>query len=37
MMFVASLKSMTERGARRYFRWRKRRRMDREAAATFPA
>ncbi|MCW5693967.1 MAG: hypothetical protein KIT48_16545 [Pseudolabrys sp.] len=37
LMFVASLKSMTERGARRYFRWRKRRRMDREAAATFPA
>ena len=40
LMFVASLKSMTERGARRYFRWRKRRRMERaaeaNAAATFP-
>ena len=36
VMFIASLKSATERGARRYFRYRKRRRMDREAAATFP-
>jgi hypothetical protein len=37
LMFVASLKSMTERGARRYFRYRKRRRMQREAEATFLA
>lgn len=36
LMFVASLKSATERGARRFFRYRKRRRMEREAAATFP-
>lgn len=36
-MFIASLKSATERGARRYFRFRKRRRLQREADATFPA
>ena len=36
-MFIASLKSATERGARRYFRYRKRRRVQREADATFPA
>ncbi|WP_210209544.1 hypothetical protein [Undibacter mobilis] len=35
-MFIASLKSATERGARRYFRYRKRRRMEREADAAFP-
>ncbi|MFA6264656.1 MAG: hypothetical protein WC670_02940 [Pseudolabrys sp.] len=34
---VASLKNATERGAGRYFRYRKRRRMQREAEATFPA
>jgi len=33
---VASMKNATERGARRYFRYRKRKRMEREAAATFP-
>ncbi len=36
LMFIASLKSATERGARRYFRYRKRRRLQREADATFP-
>lgn len=35
-MFIASLKSATERGARRFFRYRKRKRMQRAAAATFP-
>lgn len=33
---VASMKNATERGARRYFRYRKRKRMQREAEATFP-
>ena len=33
---VASLKNATERGARRYFRYRKRKRMQREAEAAFP-
>ena len=37
VMLVASLKNATERGARRYFRYRKRKRMEREAEATFPA
>jgi hypothetical protein len=36
VMLIASLKSATERGARRYFRYRKRKRMEREANATFP-
>lgn len=38
VMLVASLKNATERGARRYFRYRKRKRLEREAdaAATFP-